>query len=161
VEKYSDFYKQNKDKLFGYLVRLTGDYGLASDILQESFTRLLASYGPNEQNTGLLFRIARNAVLDVKRKDRWSRDVDEHDLKDETNPENQFIILEAYRRVLDAMERLDDTERDVLSMAVSSGFSYREISEVVGISEGHVRVKIHRARAKLKDILKRGGEEDL
>lgn len=155
MEKYRNFYIDYKDKLFGYLIRLTGDYELASDMVQESFTRLLSYYGPTERNSGLLFKIARNAVMDAKRKDRWSRNIEDHDLKDEKNPEKHMVIMESYQRVLIAMDRMDETERDILSLAVGSGLSYREIAEIVGISEGNVRVKIHRARARLKDILKK------
>ncbi|HAY40116.1 MAG TPA: RNA polymerase subunit sigma, partial [Desulfobacteraceae bacterium] len=49
-------------------MRLTGNYPLASDIMQESFTRYLEHYGPQTQNVSLLFTIARNLVWDNTRK---------------------------------------------------------------------------------------------
>ena len=68
MDAYSGFYRANKDKLFGYLMRMTGDYQLACDIMQESFTRLLARYGPKAPDVALLYTIARNAVYDNARK---------------------------------------------------------------------------------------------
>lgn len=159
VDTFRVFYINSKDKLFGYLMRLTGDYQLSSDILQESYTRMLSSYGAGMLNTSLLFKIARNALMDVRRKGKQTREIEDSDLKDDTTPETDMMVLESYRTVMVAMDSLDEMERDLLSMAVSSDFSYREIGEVVGISEGHVRVKIHRARTRLKDILIRGGGE--
>jgi len=161
VETYRVFYIETKDKLFGYLMRLTGDYQLSSDILQESFTRMLSSYGTGEQNKALLFRIARNALMDSRRKGKQTRDVEDYDLKDDKDPEKEMMVRESYQRVIKAMGHLEELERDILSMSVSSDFSYREIANIVGISEANVRVKIHRARARLKDILKRGGKNDV
>ncbi len=62
------FYQKHRDRLFAYLMRSTGDYYLAGDILQESFTRYLEKYGEKWQNPALLFTIARNAVVDGHRK---------------------------------------------------------------------------------------------
>ena len=51
------------------------------------------------------------------------------------------------------MRRLEDDERDLLSLVVSSELSYREIGEIAGLSEANVKVKIHRARKKLRTFL--------
>lgn len=67
------------------------------------------------------------------------------------------MVREEYRRVLQAMQQLNEEERDVLSLALNGDLSYREIGELTGTSEGNVKVKVHRARAKLKKILQ--GEE--
>ena len=53
--------------LFSYLMRMTGDYYLASDIMQESFTRYLECYPKQIPNASLLFTIARNAIFDHSR----------------------------------------------------------------------------------------------
>ena len=45
VNTYSFFYKENKDRLYAYLLRMTGDRQLALDLVQESFTRYLGRYG--------------------------------------------------------------------------------------------------------------------
>lgn len=154
MDTFRRFYIETKDKLFGYLMRMSGDYQLSSDILQESFVRMLSSYGPGVQSTSLLFKIARNALLDVKRKGRLERHVDDVDVPDDHQPEQDMMVLESYRSVLEAMEHLDEVERELIAMVAGSDLSYREISGIVGISEGNVRVKVHRARCKLKDRLK-------
>ena len=58
--------------LLAYLMRITGDYYLSSDIMQESFTRYLDRYGKRKQSAPLLFKIARNALLDYQRKSKRS-----------------------------------------------------------------------------------------
>ena len=66
------------------------------------------------------------------------------------------MVREEYRRVLDAMGTLENDERDILALAVSGDLSYREISVIAGISESNVKVKVHRARLKLRKIMQAG-----
>lgn len=142
--------------MFGYLMRLTGDYQLSSDIMQESFTRFLEHYGSDTQNVSLLFTIARNAVQDNYRKKKFSHKP-ENDMEDgSANPEKMFLIRESYRKVLDAMMKLEKSQREILALTVSSDLSYQEIANITGISEANVKVKVHRARIKLKKQLQKG-----
>ena len=65
-------------------------------------------------------------------------------------------MREEYRRVLTAMQQLAPEEKDVLSLVVSSDLSYQEIARITGISEGNVKVRVHRARVKLRQLTKPG-----
>jgi len=137
-------------------MRSTGDYYLADDILQESFTRYLEKYGKEGPNTALLYTIARNAVIDGHR--RQGRDtplLDEPEFS-QPNPEMQMLVREDYRRVMAAMQELAPEERDVLALVVSSDLSYREIARITDTSEGNVKVRVHRARVKLRKMMKPG-----
>jgi RNA polymerase sigma-70 factor (ECF subfamily) len=156
VAKFRSFYSRYRDKLFGYLVRITGDYHLSSDIMQESFTRYLKRYGKREHSGPLLFKIARNALLDYHRKSiRNVRLEDDGDYAQE-DTEHHLMIRAEYRRVLSAMQQLGETEREALALVVSSNMSYREIAEITNTSEQNVKVRVHRARVKLKKIIEKG-----
>lgn len=139
-------------------MRLTGNYQLASDVMQESFARYLEHYGSQTQNVSLLFTIARNLVWDNARKKTNNKEI-ENDIEDVTfNPEEQLLVRESYRKVLSAMQKLKKSQRDLLSLTVSSDLSYREISIILGISETNVKVKVHRARVLLKELLQTGDD---
>ena len=156
MANFRAFYKKHRDRLFAYLIRRTGDYDLAGDVLQESFTRYLEKYGENGQNPALLYAIARNAVVDGHRKQgRETPLFDEPELS-RTNPETQMLVREDYRRVLAAMQELAPQERDVLALVVSSDLHYREIARITGASEANVKVRVHRARVKLRKMMKPG-----
>jgi len=144
--------------MFGYLMRLTGNYQLASDIMQESFARYLEHYGSQTQNVSLLFTIARNLVWDNARKRTNNKEI-ENDIEDVTfNPEEQLLVRESYRNVLSAMQKLKKSQRDLLALTVSSDLSYREIANILGISEANVKVKVHRARILLRKLLQTGDD---
>ena len=151
------FYKNHKDKLFAYLMRMTGDYHLSSDIMQESFTRYFEHYG-QEDTPSLLYTIARNTFFDHIRREKRSSLVENRQDESYVDHERVLIVREEYRRVLLALQKLDEDERDILSLILSSDLSYREIATIAGISEANVKVKVHRARIKLKKILE--GDEN-
>ena len=67
------------------------------------------------------------------------------------------MVKDTYRKVLSGFNNLGEDERDILAMVVSSDLSYQEIAEIHGMSLANVKVKVHRARLKLKKILE--GEE--
>jgi RNA polymerase sigma-70 factor (ECF subfamily) len=139
-------------------MRLTGNYPLAGDIMQESFARYLEHYGPQTHNVSLLFTIARNLVWDNARKKTKNKEID-NDIEDVTfNPEEQLLVRESYRNVLSAMQKLKKSQRDLLALTVSSDLSYREIANILGISEANVKVKVHRARIELKQLLQTGDD---
>lgn len=147
---------EHRQSLFAYLMRMTGDYYLASDILQESFTRLLARYVPQAWCKALLFRVARNAMIDEKRKTREGKRealTESHGAQDH---EHDLMVRETYREVLKALQALKPMEQDILNLKISSNLNYRDIAKIVGISEANVKIKIHRARIKLKSILNKG-----
>jgi RNA polymerase sigma-70 factor (ECF subfamily) len=158
VDSFAEFYSENRKRLFAYLVRLSGEGELARDLLQESFAKYLERYGRETLSKPLLFTIARNAFFDVVRKrKKYPEAAPETDpAGPDPDPEAEVLVREAYRRVVDAFQQLEMIEREVLSLVISSGLNYRDVAETVGISEANVKVRVHRARQKLHEILKAG-----
>ncbi len=156
MANFRAFYKKHRERLFAYLMRSTGDYYLSGDVLQESFTRYLEKYGDEEPKPALLYTIARNALLDGHR--RQGRDTSLSDAQEPCghDPERQVEVREDYRRVLAAMQEMEPEERDILSLVVSSGLPYRDIARIAGTSEANVKVRVHRARVKLKKMMDTG-----
>ena len=153
----SVLFEENKDRIFAYLIRMTGDYDLAGDILQESFARYMEHYTGNDNSTSLLYTIARNALIDHTRKHRYHVELD-GEQKDHTGDlEHTLLVRENYRRVMKGFQALEEEERDILSLAISSDLSYLEIASLAGMSVANVKVKVHRARLKLRKIF--AGEE--
>lgn len=142
-----------------YLIRRSGDYQLACDIMQESFIRIYEKYTAENFTPQLLYTIGRNLALDSIRKRKKNPSSIEFDDQPVDGQEHYLMVRDEYRRVLVAMRHLEDDERDLLSLVVSSEMSYRELAQLTGISEANVKVKIHRARKKLRAYLKAGKNE--
>ena len=67
-----------------------------------------------------------------------------------------MLVRDEYRRVLTAMQQLSIDERDLLCLVISGGLAYREIARMTGLSVANLKVKIHRIRLKLRELLKMG-----
>jgi RNA polymerase sigma-70 factor (ECF subfamily) len=159
MEQFGGFYKDYKKVLFAYLMRMTGDYYLAGDIMQQSFIRYLERYTGQAPNASLLFTIARNALFDHSRIRERNAQLGEDPIDVSENQEHSLMVKQEYHHVIAAMQRLKEDERDILALAISDGISYRDIASIAGISVENVKVKIHRTRLKLKKILHRGDEK--
>lgn len=157
MDVFRSFYNDHKDRLFSYLLRKSGNYHLAADIMQESFTRYLERYNDREHNPALLFTIGRNLLFDHIRKARPDIAYEEEKHGAVADQEHIYQVQQELKEVLAALQQLDDEERDILSLLASGGLSYREIAQITGNSDANIKIKIHRSRIKLNKILKEKG----
>ena len=155
MDVFRTFYTEHGERLFGYLLRKSGNPALAADLAQETFTRYLERQGDGELSVALLFTMARNLYYDHLRRQRPFVELDEATLPaDETSAqERRYIVREDSRQVLTAMRQLDEEDRDILALIVSGGLTYAQIAAVRGCSEATIKVRVHRARQKLRQIL--------
>jgi RNA polymerase sigma-70 factor (ECF subfamily) len=58
-----------------------------------------------------------------------------------------------------ALLKLSPGERDILTLVVSGDLNYREIGAMIGITEANVKVRVHRARVKLKNLMGRANDD--
>ncbi len=153
MKRFQQFYIDNGDKLFGYLLRKTGNTHIAADLVQETFTRYLEKYRNHEQSPALLFTIGRNLFYDQMR--QRNRIIAPEDIVQESFPdqEENYIAKEQSNKILTAMAQLSDEERDILSLVISSSLGYQAIAAIRKCSLTNIKVKVHRARQKLKKLL--------
>ncbi len=124
----------------------------ARDVVQEVFLRAFRSWhgfqGQSSAKTWL-YQIARNHIYDLLRKKRRERTHTEtHVVFDGVTNMETLIELE------DALSRLQPSHREVLNLRWLQDMSIAEVSEVLGWSESKVRVTFHRAKHKLREMLR-------
>jgi len=156
-EQYHQFYSEYKNKLFSYLMYKSGDYEVARDIMQESFTRHFQHYGKEAAvlSPALLFTIARNALADHWRSQKrfvLVEDVQPKIDRFSGDEESTLMAKRESERIHQVLDRLPHQDKEMLSLAVA-GVAYREIAAIFELSEGNVKVRIHRTRIKLRDML--------
>lgn len=156
MENCERLYRDNRERVLRFLLHLTGDVELARDLVQETFARYLSRYGRDSEQLGLLFTIARNAGLDALRRRRTSTLPERETADPRRDPEHQLIDRQEMDRLLAAIRRLDDTDRQLVALLATGTFSYREIGRLLDLSETNVKVRVHRARLKLKALMAEG-----
>jgi RNA polymerase sigma-70 factor (ECF subfamily) len=137
----------------------------AEDVTQEVFVKLWNSGDsiPPERIGAWLLRVARNACFDQLRRWRWQRrrcpiaapaDRLAEAASEAPGPEVMTAASQLGRRLLEELGRLGEPQRSIIILRHVEGLSCREIGEVVEMTEGSVRVALHRARRRLRDRLR-------
>jgi RNA polymerase sigma-70 factor (ECF subfamily) len=145
-----------RDDLYRYVYWLCRDPDLADDVVQETMLRAFKSLDKLEDESAIkpwLLTIARREHARVyERKRLETRDIDELSYL-----ESALIATEDDKEVDDmrsAIFRLDDEYREPLVLQVLMGFSTREIATMMGLRQGAVLTRLHRARKKLMEQVK-------
>src|SRR5687767_9661874 len=147
----------------GALARFASSLGERDEIeelVQDTFVRAFASLDSFRGDSTLrtwLFTIERRLMLDRRRADKRSREtvpVEESDQVSEYGALDSLIADEAQERVRKSLDALSPTQREVFTLRVQQGLSYKEIAEVVGTSEGAARVHYHNAIQTVKEFLR-------
>lgn len=145
------------------LARLAASYARArgeqDDLFQEimiAIWKALPAYRGDCSERTYVYRIAHNrAISYVSRRRPVAAGLDEEaELPAPSpTPEQALSRDEQAARLADAVARLPVGHREVVALALE-GLSYREIADVLGLSESNVGARLTRARAQLRDRLK-------
>jgi RNA polymerase sigma-70 factor (ECF subfamily) len=128
--------------------------------VQDTFVRAFASLDSFRGESSLrtwLFTIERRLMLDRRRSEMRSREtvpLDEGDSVSEYGALDSLIAEEAQERVRKSLDALSPMQREVFTLRVQQGLSYKEIAEVLGSTEGAARVHYHNAVKTVKELLK-------
>ncbi|PAM95920.1 RNA polymerase subunit sigma-70 [Flavobacterium sp. IR1] len=130
------------------------------DLFQEIICQLWKSYDSfrNEsQFSTWMYRVAINTAIVFLRKEK--RKVDKYEIpsenirEDESDSPLKENQLDHFYKAVQKLEKIDKA----IIFYQLEGFSHKEIGENLGISEGNARVKLNRAKEKLKEIIKNQG----
>ena len=152
-------YNRLAPRMFPLCIRYVGDRSLAEDILQEGFITLftrLESYKGEGSFEGWARRIfVTTALMSLRKKDalKMSEDLEAaRGLKTETSSQVQNI---GYKELMSLIMTLPPGFRTVFNMYAIEGYSHKEISEMLGISETTSRTQLSRARIWLQNKIKK------
>ena len=130
------------------------------DLFQEIVCQLWKSYDSfrNEsQFSTWMYRVAVNTAIVFLRKEK--RKVDKYEIASENikDDEGDSQIRESQlQHFYKAVQKLEKIDKAIIFYQLE-GFSHKEIGDNLGISEGNARVKLNRAKEKLKEIIKNQG----
>ena len=130
------------------------------DLFQEIVCQLWKSYDSfrNEsQFSTWMYRVAVNTAIVFLKKEK--RKVDKYEIASENikDDEGDSHIKESQiDHFYKAVQKLEKIDKAIIFYQLE-GFSHKEIGENLGISEGNARVKLNRAKEKLKEIIKNQG----
>lgn len=144
--------------MYRYAAWLCRDRGIAEEVVQETMLRAWKSLDALREDAAakpwLLTIVRRENARYFERKRLDSVDID-----DLTAAQSAFLAVPADDDLEDvraAILALDDDYREPLVLQVLMGLSTNEIAEQMGIQQGAVLTRLHRARAKLRESMQAG-----
>ena len=146
-------------RLTRYALHMVGDLDAARDVVQDTFVALWRSDPRRvaDQLGAWLFTVCRNRALDVLRKERPVDPVDSAHVVRRPAPDPAPATLaeqlDDQARLLLALRDLPDRQQEVVRLRFHGELSYREISQITGLSESNVGVLLHQAVYALRDRL--------
>lgn len=161
-------YREMYPKLVAFFHANTSSREAAEDLAQDVFYDALRgahTFAGRSSPAAWLFGIARNKLGRYYRSKRYKSllaDKLAYDARLSVDagsgaPEAQAVRNEMQKNLLDAIERLDGQQREIVLLRVYGGLSFREIGELAGISENHARVIFHRVKLQLHKEMEEGG----
>jgi RNA polymerase sigma-70 factor (ECF subfamily) len=154
-----------RPRIHRYLTRLVGPDD-AEDLTQVVFFRVsqaLPDFRGDASLATWLYRIARNAAADWRRStSRTTRMQDElaeragagdEQAAAAVSSDDALIRREVQQCVRGVIAHLPDAYRDVLALGELSGLPHAAIAKALGVSRAAVKVRLHRARGRLREVL--------
>ena len=172
-QRITEVVERERSRLRNFIRRRVPDPGDAEDILQDVFHRLVEANRllmPIEHVTGWLFRVARNRITDVFRKQTPENfsDQDVRKEDDETrffedllpsadaDPEERYARNALLEEIELALEELPEEQREVFIAHEFEGRSFREMAEATGVSINTLlarkRYAVLHLRERLQDV---------
>jgi len=152
--EYNECVNLYADNVYRFILKNLRAEEDAKDIVQSSFEKLWKNKETveNAKSKSFLFTVAYNQMIDHLRKNKRIN------LRDDFN-ENIKVGYQQHstikKTLMDALNRLNETQRSLVMLKDYEGYNYEEIGEITGLNSSQVKVYLHRARLTLRDYLVR------
>ena len=160
--------KTHQSKIYGFIYSKIQDRDVCDDVFQDTFIKViktLKSGAYNEEGKFLpwVMRIAHNLVIDYFRKNKkmpMLRETEEFSIfsiltDDSLNVENEMISSQVANDLNKIVEELPNDQREVLKMRLYQDLSFKEISELTGVSINTALGRMRYAIMNLRKIVEK------
>jgi RNA polymerase sigma-70 factor, ECF subfamily len=161
---FSGLYERYKDRVFGFLIRMTGNREIAEDLLQDTFFAAMRNANQFDRDRNFLswiFGIAHKRTIDyfrhVKVENEHQSDAEGAIGKGPDSPDINLSNAQIKIIINEAIKELDPMQREVFLLRELGDVPFKEIAEIMNCP---INTALGRMRLALKNIrkeLKRNG----
>jgi RNA polymerase sigma-70 factor (ECF subfamily) len=149
---FAELYLRHSSRIYAYCRRFLGNKDDAQDVFQETFVKFLECTKQPRVMTNVpafLLKIARNLCVNVKRRERNPITFEDYMVSDDLNNNNDELL----KLIKMAMDLLPVEYKDIFILREYDGLTYTEIAEVMNSSLSAVKIRLFRAKQKVREIL--------
>ncbi|MEO6034614.1 MAG: sigma-70 family RNA polymerase sigma factor [Verrucomicrobiota bacterium] len=166
---YDDLIKRYQERIYATVYHMTSNHEDANDLTQETFIkayRALHSFKGDSSFYTWIYRIAVNKTINFlkTRKNRVHMSLNDLDFNAENDPDlvalvsdktprRDLNLAELQEKLNEAMQKLSEVHRMVVTLHDVQGLSHDEIAQIIGCNVGTVRSRLFYARQQLQGIL--------
>lgn len=163
VNDYAFLVEKYKHMVFTLTIRIVKNREEAEEVSQDVFVKAyknLKNFKGDSKFSTWIYKIAYYASLDVLKRNKRqisSENIDTIKERDMGNSDDSLKFLYEKERkqiINDALLRLNEDERVIVTLYYFEELPIKEISKVVGLSEDNIKIKLFRSRKKLTELLK-------
>ena len=155
------FYNRTFKTAYAVAMKYLHDHNLAEDVCSEAYLsiaknfRRIRKFSSHEMDSYLVITIRNTSfnMLKKEKKYRESADIDEMEI----SLDNDILENMNYKMLVDCIEKLKQTDRDILYLRVTLGLDYKQIASSFGITEEAARQRFRHAKSSLAVILEKEG----
>jgi len=155
MDTFETLYRQHAAAILRFAWGLTGDRSEAQDIVSETFVRVLVKAPRIETTTALayLLAVARNVHLNSRRGRRRQVPLTDDLPAAERDPDDRLDGCSRLDAVQKALRGLPEGERSALLLRIDHELSYEDVAAALGTTPGAAKVRVHRARLHLAELM--------
>jgi RNA polymerase sigma-70 factor, ECF subfamily len=158
--QFKNIFEANKDRVYRICCSYVRNQDNRQDLFQEIFTNVWKSLGSFRSESHIntwIYRISINTAISFcklqSRNDKRCTEIKQDIFSDDEKLLEQKKIQEAeIEKMFDAISQLPLLEKTIVSLQLE-GLEHANIAEICGLTEGNVRVRFHRIKKKLKQIM--------
>lgn len=165
LKAFDDIFSRYYKPIYYFICKMVHDKDTAEDITQDCFVKVFKGLSKVDDNIKLspwIYRIAHNACIDYIRKHKSSFELidnvdyeeDFQDVGGEDNPEANYLNVELRNKIDKTMKKLNSRYKTIIILRDYNDMSYKDIGQILGLSESAVKSLIHRARLEFQKIFK-------
>lgn len=161
---FEELVRSTHRRVYSLAVRLVGDQHDAQDVAQDAYLRIfrgLDGFREEARFETWMYRIVTNSAMNLLRRRGRLVEVALDEELDTPAPDRPSEVAADRDSLARALSALSPGQRTVVWLKDVYGLSCREIADEFGIEEGAVKVRLHRARKRLKELLEEGATDEV
>lgn len=147
-------YEAHKNAIYNFFYQSTLNKEISQDLTQETFLKAFKYFNSYKGDSSMktwLFAIAKNNLKTYKSKNKAFLEVD----IEKSGVFSECKSIESYDEkslIQSILNKLTDKEKTFIILRDINQYSYREIAEIMNFTQGQVKMGLHRARKKFKEL---------